>query len=256
MKKPLVSIILTYYRKRKYIKKTIKSIQNQSYKNFQLICVYDDTDKTDLSYLKKLIATIKIKCLIVNKKNLGVANSRNIATKHIKGKYTAFIDADDLWKKDKLSFVEVNIGSQRLHRLTRIYENRYLGPMYLGTDGPNILMILPAGEIHTLGLITASGIFKKYGANPYIAVGYKLADIISLIESKPFKIVGISVSNTENLDNAVEIAKIIKSSIKQKIPLILGGHSIKTNKIKKARLKVFDLVTANPEEVLTAYDVQ
>ena len=162
----------------------------------------------------------------------------------------------DLWKKDKLSFVEVNIGSQRLHRLTRIYENRYLGPMYLGTDGPNILMILPDGEIHTLGLITASGIFKKYGANPYIAVGYKLADIISLIESKPFKIVGISVSNTENLDNAVEIAGIIKSSIKQKIPLILGGHSIKTNKIKKARLKVFDLVTANPEEVLTAYDVQ
>ena len=52
--------------------------------------------------MKKLIATIKIKSLIVNKKNLGVASSRNIATKHIKGKYTAFIDADDLWKKDKI----------------------------------------------------------------------------------------------------------------------------------------------------------
>ena len=57
MREPLVSIILTYYKKRKYIKKTIKSIKDQSYKNFQLICVYDDTDKTDLSYLKKLIAT-------------------------------------------------------------------------------------------------------------------------------------------------------------------------------------------------------
>ena len=102
MKEPLISIILTYHRKRKYIKKTIKSIKDQSYKNFQLICVYDDTDKTDLNYLKKLMATIKIKRLIVNKKNLGVASSRNIATKHIKGKYTAFIDADDLWKKDKI----------------------------------------------------------------------------------------------------------------------------------------------------------
>ena len=102
MNKPLISIILTYYKKKKYIKKTIGSIIGQSYKNFQLIFVYDDIDKKDLNYIQKIIKKIKNKKLIINKKNFGVAMSRNIASKYIKGKFTAFIDADDIWKKNKL----------------------------------------------------------------------------------------------------------------------------------------------------------
>ena len=102
MNNPLISIIITYYKKKKYIHETIESIKRQSHKNFQLIFVYDDTDKKDLNYIKKLIQKIKIKKLIINKKNLGVAMSRNIASKYIKGEFTAFIDADDIWKKDKL----------------------------------------------------------------------------------------------------------------------------------------------------------
>ena len=103
MSNPLISIIITYYKKKKYIQKTIESIKRQSHKNFQLIFVYDDTDQKDLSYIKKIIRKIKIKKLIINKKNLGVAVSRNIASKYIRGKFTAFIDADDIWKKNKLS---------------------------------------------------------------------------------------------------------------------------------------------------------
>ena len=102
MKKPLVSIILTYYKKRSFITKTIKSIFNQSYQNFELICVYDDDNKKDLKFLKKLIKNLKRKNIIINKRNLGVATSRNIGIKHAKGKFIAFIDADDIWKKDKL----------------------------------------------------------------------------------------------------------------------------------------------------------
>ena len=102
MSNPLISIIITYYKKKKYIQETIESIKRQSHKNFQLIFVYDDTDKKDINYIKKIIQKIKIKKLIINKKNLGVAVSRNIALKYIRGKFTAFIDADDIWKKNKL----------------------------------------------------------------------------------------------------------------------------------------------------------
>ena len=42
------------------------------------------------------------KKIIINKKNIGVSKSRNKALKYCKGKYIAFIDADDLWKKNKL----------------------------------------------------------------------------------------------------------------------------------------------------------
>ena len=46
-KKPLISVIITYYKKKLFISKTLKSILNQTYKNYELIFVYDDTDKTD-----------------------------------------------------------------------------------------------------------------------------------------------------------------------------------------------------------------
>ena len=102
--KPLVSIIITYYKKKDYIFKTINSIINQTYDNFELIFVYDDNDKKDLKYIKKIIKKIKNKKLIINKKNLGVAKSRNKALKFCKGSYIAFIDSDDIWKKIKLEF--------------------------------------------------------------------------------------------------------------------------------------------------------
>ena len=101
-KKFLISIIITYYKKKQFINQTIQSILNQSYKNFELIFVYDDNDKDDLKYIKKVLYNIKRKKIIINNRNLGVAKSRNLAIKRSKGTYIAFIDSDDLWKKNKL----------------------------------------------------------------------------------------------------------------------------------------------------------
>jgi len=66
---PKVSIVLTYYKKRSYILKTINSILKQTYKNFELIFVYDDDDKTDLKYIKMILKKLKKKKIIINKKN-------------------------------------------------------------------------------------------------------------------------------------------------------------------------------------------
>ncbi len=92
----LVSIIIPYFKKKKFIKKTINSIFNQSYKNLELILVYDDENKKDLFFIKKILSKFKNKKIIVNKKNYGVSKSRNIAINFVKGKYVAFIDADDM----------------------------------------------------------------------------------------------------------------------------------------------------------------
>lgn len=102
--KPKVSVIITYYKKKTYILKTINSILNQTYQNIEVIFVYDDSNQEDLKYIKKILNKFKKKKLIINKKNLGVAKSRNKALKYCKGSFIAFIDADDLWKKIKLEF--------------------------------------------------------------------------------------------------------------------------------------------------------
>lgn len=155
----------------------------------------------------------------------------------------------NLWKESKVTFVEVNIGAQRLHRLSRIYEKQYLGPMYMFSEGPDILLVLPGQEVHTLGLITASGIFKKNGANPFIAVGYSDKEIITLIKSQSFKLIGMSVSNSDNIPDCIKTAKNIKQHITENIPMVVGGQGV--NQSSNPELfAVFDHITTNPSEAL------
>ena len=98
----LISIIIPYYKKKPFFIKTIKSVLNQSYKNFEVILVYDDTSKFDLRFVKKILQKVKKKKIIINSKNLGVGLSRNIGIKNARGNFIAFLDADDIWHKDKL----------------------------------------------------------------------------------------------------------------------------------------------------------
>ena len=114
-KHPLVSIIITYFNKKEYINKTLNSIFSQTYKNCEIILVYDDENLYDLQLIQLLMVKFKKKKIIINKKNIGVSKSRNKALKYCKGKYIAFIDADDLWKSNKLykqiQFMEKNLSS-------------------------------------------------------------------------------------------------------------------------------------------------
>jgi len=98
----LVSVIIPYYKKKKYIEPAINSVLKQTYKNFELIIIYDDENKEDLNFLKKIIKKDKRIKLYINKKNLGAGRSRNKGIKLSKGSLIAFLDADDLWTRNKL----------------------------------------------------------------------------------------------------------------------------------------------------------
>ena len=98
----LVSIIIPFYKKKKFFKKTVESITKQTYKNYEVIFVYDDSNKKDLFFVKKILNKIKKKKIFINKTNLGAGYSRNIGIKNSNGKFIAFLDADDIWHKNKL----------------------------------------------------------------------------------------------------------------------------------------------------------
>ena len=102
MTKDLVSIIIPYYKKRKYILKTINSILNQSYNHFEIIIVYDDENLSDLNYLQELFNSHKKIRILKNSQTIGAGFSRNRGIENAKGEFIAFIDADDTWKKFKL----------------------------------------------------------------------------------------------------------------------------------------------------------
>tara|TARA_Y100000022_G_scaffold175393_1_gene164055 strand:+ start:225 stop:968 length:744 start_codon:yes stop_codon:yes gene_type:complete len=98
----LVSVIVPYFKKKKFIKKTINSILSQTYKNLEVIIVYDDENRADLKLINNIKRSDNRIKLVINKKTLGAGTSRNIGIKKAKGEYIAFLDADDLWKKNKI----------------------------------------------------------------------------------------------------------------------------------------------------------
>ena len=98
----LVSVIIPYYKKKLFIKECIKTVLNQSYKRIEIIIVYDDENLDDLKIIQKIQKIDKRIRYIVNKKNSGAGISRNNGIRLARGKYIAFIDADDLWRIDKI----------------------------------------------------------------------------------------------------------------------------------------------------------
>ena len=106
-KLPSVTIIIPYKNNLDYLFTALKSIFKQSYKNFKILIVYDDEDKSDLSKIKKFLKSKATKKkilfkIIVNKTSLGAGYARNVGIKKSKSKYLAFLDSDDIWAKNKL----------------------------------------------------------------------------------------------------------------------------------------------------------
>jgi teichuronic acid biosynthesis glycosyltransferase TuaG len=100
-KKTKIDIILPNFNSADYIKETIKSVINQTYSNWNLIIVDDCSDKKTVNILKKYSKNKKFKIYWL-KKNFGAGYCRNYAIKKSKSPYLAFLDSDDIWKKNKL----------------------------------------------------------------------------------------------------------------------------------------------------------
>ena len=100
---PLVSIITPAHNASLFIAETIESVLQQDYENWEMIIINDFSSDNTASIVDEFIKRDKRIVLINNPSNLGVALSRNKGLEAAKGDYIAFLDSDDVWKKNKLS---------------------------------------------------------------------------------------------------------------------------------------------------------
>lgn len=98
--KPFITVVIPLYNKQNYVGKTLESVLNQSFTNFEVVLINDCS--TDNSFA--VVAAFddsRIK-LLSHSKNQGLSATRNTGIKNATSKYIALLDADDLWKPDFL----------------------------------------------------------------------------------------------------------------------------------------------------------
>lgn len=135
---PLISIITPTYNCARFISETIKSVQAQSHKDWELIIVDDCSSDNTREIVGKFVKEdkrIKYHCL---DKNSGAAIARNTALEMAKGSWIVFLDSDDLWDPDKLEkqlkFMIDNNYNFSYHEYAEIDENG--NPLNILVSGP------------------------------------------------------------------------------------------------------------------------
>ncbi len=100
--KPFVSVITPSYNASEYIEDTIQSVLHQSHPHWEMIIADDCSTDGTRDILRQYEQKDERIRVVYLDKNGGAAAARNTALKHAKGRYVAFLDSDDRWKKEKL----------------------------------------------------------------------------------------------------------------------------------------------------------
>ena len=139
MIKGLVSVIMPSWNTGRFIAKSIQSVIEQTYTNWELLivddCSSDNTDEVIANFHDKRIFYFK------NEKNVGAALSRNRALREAKGEWIAFLDSDDLWEPQKLEkqlvFMNQNGYVFSYHNYEKIDEEDR--SLHIHVSGPEIV---------------------------------------------------------------------------------------------------------------------
>ena len=93
---PKISVVMPVYNAEAYLSEAIESILNQTFTNFEFIIVYDASTDNSYKIIEEFLKKDKRIIFLINKNNLGLAESRTKGTKYATGKYLAVADADDI----------------------------------------------------------------------------------------------------------------------------------------------------------------
>lgn len=95
--KPLVSAIITTFNRRTFLREALDSVLSQDYQNTEIIIIDDGSRDRSFEEAKGLPVRY------VWKRNGGISSARNLGISLAGGSYIAFLDCDDLWRKNKLT---------------------------------------------------------------------------------------------------------------------------------------------------------
>lgn len=156
-----ISVVVPAYNAEAYIEATIRSILNQTWRDFELIVIDDCSRDRTVEIVSRLAEEDRRITLLKNEKNSGVSVSRNTGVSKAKGEWIAFLDSDDLWREDKLEKQLAFLESRQDAVLG------YTASAFMDEDGSPYNYILEAEEVMTYrkllrrNLITCSSVMVR-----------------------------------------------------------------------------------------------
>lgn len=229
----LISIIIPCYNIENYIEKCIESIENQTYKDIEIIAVDDCSKDGTLVKLKELQEKYSNLQVYQNDKNRGAAYSRNFAMKKAKGEYIGFVDSDDYITDDYYEKLMETAEKEKADLVATdieiVYENNYNAP---------ILSRACLGEVTKFNLVN-----NGLAASPCNKIIKK-----ELIEKYPF------LEGKINEDVASILPAIVKA---KKVAYVQGikyfyvqrNNSVQNEEVTTKRLEMFDSINTCFERI-------
>ena len=176
-----VSIVIPIYNVEKYLRKCLETIQNQTFKDIEVICVNDGTKDNSQDIVDEFVAKdSRFKSLI--KQNGGLSDARNYGLPHCTGEYLLFVDSDDFLEsetvviaynraiKDNLDIVVFDFNEY--YSLTGqkiIYSNNFdENKVYSLKDTPSLLCYVKNAawnKLYKRSLFTEHNIYYPKGLN-------------------------------------------------------------------------------------------
>ena len=91
----MISIIIPIYNGELFLRDCLESVANQTYKDFEVICVNDGSPDNSAAICQEFVDEDD-RFILINQENGGVSSARNRALQELKGEYVCFVDADDV----------------------------------------------------------------------------------------------------------------------------------------------------------------
>lgn len=228
---PLVTVYIANHNYEKFLKKSINSVLNQTYKNYELIIIDDGSTDNSFKILDKYKHYEKIKIIIQKNKGLNITN--NIALKIAKGDFITRLDADDWLDKN---FLQVMVNE--------VKKNSNIGMIFC-----NYYVANAAGEVIDQ--------FYRHNFKKVKLLDQPAHGACSLINTKCLRLVGGYNTTTRSQDGVdVWIKFIFKYNIKHiNLPLFYyrqHGHNLTKNEVSlfKSRDQILkDNVTKNKNKI-------
>ena len=168
------SVVIPLYNKAHYIEATIRSVLNQTCPDYEVVVV-DDGSTDDSLALARRYESDRVR--VISQENQGVSVARNTGIEHTRGKFIAFLDADDQWRADYLATIQgltnrypesdifvtayaVDLGGGKVHYSTRLEPETGILPSYWLTLAKGYDFVWTSATVIRRNTLLRAGLFR------------------------------------------------------------------------------------------------